>query len=323
MTDSLPRKLWEHPNPKGTLTYKFMQTANKEHRLNLKSWDDLQAWSVDQRSDFWGLLFKEHPIIHSGKYEQVVDESARMDAVPPWFEGVQVNFAENVLYWPDPTDFSKRTTSRKEDRSIATTEVREGCKEIRQSTWKELRERVGLLSNAMRARGVGRGDRVAIVASNSFDTLVVFLAITSLGGIFSSSSTDMGTRGVLDRLRQIKPKYIFVDDWAVYNGRTSDLRPKMTEIEAGMQDIAELRGLVSMPRWQSEVADVSGVKRCETLHNFQKAARGEKTIQFERVGFNDPFIIVYSSGTTVSESTKIRVNMTQPYAVLPDRSLSS
>ena len=300
MTDqhALPRKLWEHPNPKGTLAWKFMQTANRKYGLNLQSWDELHTWSVDRRADFWGLVFQEFPLIHSGTYSRVVDEEARMDSIPAWFEGVTLNFAENVLFWPDPKDPSKRTTFRKEDHRIACTEVREGCKEIRQCSWKQLREQVGLLANAMRARGVHRGDRVAVVASNSFDTLTVFFAITSLGGIFSSSSTDMGTRGVLDRLRQTKPKFVFIDDWAVYNGKTIDLRPKMTEVEEGMSDITELQGLVSMPRWQDKPEDISGVPKCETFASFIRSAKGDATLRFERVGFLDPFLIVYSSGTT-------------------------
>ena len=301
----IPRMLWEHPNPKGTLAYKFMQTANRKHKLNLQTWDELHQWSVDHRSDFWELLFKEHPIVHSGSYKRVVDENARMDPTPPWFEGVQVNWAENSLYWPDSKDPSKATTYRKEDHRIACTEVREGCTEIRDVSWKELRQRVGLLSNALRARGVRRGDRVAVVASNSFDTLAVFYAITALGGIFSSSATDMGTRGVLDRLRQIKPKYIFVDDWAVYNGKTLDLRQKIKEIEAGMKDISELQGLIIMPRWQDKPADVSGLPRCETMAHFLKDAKGDKTLKFERVRFNDPFLIVYSSGTTGMSVTQV------------------
>ncbi|KAK5164450.1 uncharacterized protein LTR77_009656 [Saxophila tyrrhenica] len=294
----IPRKLWEHPNPNSTLAAKFMQTANKRYSLNLQTWDDLHAFSVNRRSDFWGLLFNIHPIIHTGTYTRPVDESARMDAVPPWFSGVKCNFAENVLFWPDPSDSSKRTTYRKEDHRIAITEVREGCTEIRQVSWKELRERVALLSNAMRAKGVRKGDRVAVVASNSFDTITVFFATTALGGIFSSSSTDMGSRGVLDRLRQIKPRWIFVDDWAVYNGKTIDLRPKMVELEAGMKGVEGLEGLVSMPRWQDRAADISAVPRCETLATFAEAAKGDMTFRFEQIDFNDPFLIVYSSGTT-------------------------
>lgn len=292
------RKLWEHSDPKDTLAYKFMSAANRKRGLAMQTWEDLHSWSVDHRAAFWEEVFQQHPLIHSGSYSRVVDEDARMDSVPTWFEGVKVNFAENVLYWPDESDHSKATTTRKRDDAIACTEIREGCTEIRHCTWKQIRERVGHLANAMRARGVRKGNRVAIVASNSIDTLTVFYAITSLGGIFSSSSTDMGTKGVLDRLRQTKPKYVFVDDWAIYNGKSIDLRPKMTEIEAGLQDIKEVEGLVSMPRWQDKPVDVSGVRRCETLQSFLRSAKGDMTLRFERIDFRDPFIIVYSSGTT-------------------------
>ena len=140
-----------------------------------------------------------------------------MDFIPIWFEGVKLNYAENILFSPSTSDPSKRSKAGKEDDKVAVTEVREGCEEIRDVTWAELRERVGRLTNAMSTHGVGRGDRVAVVASNSVDTLVVFMAVTSLGGIFSSSSTDMGTKGVLDRLLQIRPKWVFVDDTTVYN----------------------------------------------------------------------------------------------------------
>ncbi|KAF2171007.1 hypothetical protein M409DRAFT_64003 [Zasmidium cellare ATCC 36951] len=295
---AVPRKLWDPPNPNGTLAYKFMQQVNKKRGTNLHAWDELQAWSTDQRSQFWEELLQQYPIIHDGSYSQVVDENARMDSNPAWFKGVNVNFAENSLFWPDERDPSKATTYRKEDHRIACTEAREGGTEIRQCTWKELRERTALLSNAMRARGVKKGDRVAVVASNSIDTLVVFYAITALGGIFSSSSTDMGTKGILDRLRQIKPRYVFIDDWALYNGKTIDLRSKMNEIVDGMKGVHELSCIVSMPRTQSKPLDISSVKRCETLGNFLEAAKGDKTIRFERIPFSDPFLIVYSSGTT-------------------------
>ncbi|KAI7279921.1 acetoacetate-CoA ligase [Hortaea werneckii] len=292
------RKLWAPQDPQATLAYKFMLEANRKRNRSMQTWQDLHQWSVDNISEFWEEVFQQYPLIHSGTYRQVVDETARMDSVPTWFEGVKVNFAENVLFWPDAQDASRTTTERKRDAAVACTEVREGCTEVRDFTWKDIRERVGVLSNAMRAHGVRKGDRVAVVASNSVDTLTVFYAVTALGGIFSSSSTDMGTRGVLDRLRQIRPKFVFVDDWAVYNGKTIDLRPKMVEIEAGLRDIEELQGLVSMPRWQQKPEDVSGVPKCETLGNFLRSAKGDKTLRFERVDFRDPFIIVYSSGTT-------------------------
>lgn len=293
-----PRKLWQHPNPKSTAAYKFMQKLNGKHALNLRTWDDLYEFSITRIPLFWSELFHQHPLIHSGTPEEIYNTSARMDSVPRWFPGVSLNFAENVLFTADPANHSRYTTLGKEDGKTACTEVREGCTEIRHISWLELRERVGLFANAMRAHGVGKGDRVAVVASNSLDTLCVFYATVSLGGLFSSSSTDMGTKGVLDRLVQIRPRWVFVDDWAVYNGRTLDLRGKMGDIVEGMGGVREFEGVVSLPRWRGRAADVGGVPRARLLEEFLKKAEGDARLRFERVAFHEPFIVVYSSGTT-------------------------
>ena len=221
-----------------------------------------------------------------------------MDRVPRWFTGVRLNFAENILYSPSSSSRSTLCTDGKEDDKIAVTEVREGCTAIRDVTWGELRAKVSRLASAMRVKGVGKGDRVAVVASNSVDTLSVFLAVTSLGGLFSSSSTDMGVKGVLDRLTQIKPKWLFMDDAALYNGKEIDLREKMSGIMDGMAGVKEFQGVVSMPRWDLPL-DVGGLKRCQSLRTYLENAKNDE-LRFERVEFRDPFLVVYSSGVRQS-----------------------
>lgn len=224
-----------------------------------------------------------------------MEPDVRMDQIPKWFKGIRLNFAENALFSTAGVK-SSCSTRKKEDAKIAVTEVREGCSSVRHITWNELRQKVGRLASAMREHGVKKGDRAAVVASNSLDTLVVFYAITSLGGLFSSSSTDMGTRGVLDRLTQIRPKWLFMDDGALYNGKVIDLRQKMTEIMQGMNGIEEFDGIVSVPRWQ-EPLDVSAVPKSVTLERYLAKSKTSE-LQFERVEFSDPFFIAYSSGTT-------------------------
>jgi acetoacetyl-CoA synthetase len=99
----------------------------------------------------------------------------------------------------------------KEDGKVAITEVREGgAGGVRSVTYGELRERVGEMAKAMRARGVGRGDRVVIVGANSVETVVVWLAAGWVGAVFSSSSTDMGVKGILQRAVQVNPKVSFL-----------------------------------------------------------------------------------------------------------------
>ncbi|KAK5071597.1 hypothetical protein LTR64_004624 [Lithohypha guttulata] len=293
-----PRKLWQHPNPQSTRMWKFIQKCNATYGLSLGDFHDTYEWSTGlRRNDFWTALWDEVNLIHEGSYVEPVDDSVRMDSIPRWFDGIKLNFAENILFNRGSRPGDLFTDNGKTDTKIAITEVREGMSEVHNYTWADIRRSVGLLSNAMRAHGVKKGDRVAVVGSNSKDTLCTFLATTAVGGIFSSSSTDMGTNGILERLRQIEPIYIFIDDFAVYNGKTTALRSKIQGIIEGLKDKSNLKGIVIQPRF-SQPADIQSLPRTLTLEEFVGAARGNVDLQFERVPFNDPLLIVYSSGTT-------------------------
>ncbi|KAK7954448.1 acetoacetate-CoA ligase [Apiospora saccharicola] len=298
MGEVMPRKLWEHSNPRETEMYKFMQEVNRKHNLNLQTFWDLYQFSIKKRSDFWSDVLSYSSVIYTGSYRRAVDESRPIDSVPHWFEGVHLNFAENLLWsrsnTGDPTDH--HGTVGKEDAKIAATEIREGNSETRQLTWHMFRKLTAAYAAALHAGGVRKGDRVVIVAANSIETLIVFAATTWLGAIFSSSSTDMGVQGILQRTVQINPRYIFMDDAALYNGKRVDLREKMTEIEAGMKGCDLFKGIVSVRRFQDPL-DISKVPRAQTLDDFLQK-RAPQTPPIERVAFHDPFLICYSSGTT-------------------------
>jgi acetoacetyl-CoA synthetase len=149
-------------------------------------------------------------LIHAGSYSQVVDEKRTVDSIPRWFEGVTLNWAENVL-WSRGRDHPQdhRGTTGKEDNKVALTEVREGVTEVRHLTWANLRKLTGSYAAALYEGGVRKGDRIVVVGANSVETLLVFLATTWLGAMFSSSSTDMGVQGILQRTVQIDPKVDF------------------------------------------------------------------------------------------------------------------
>ncbi|KAI9880045.1 MAG: hypothetical protein M1830_005777 [Pleopsidium flavum] len=279
-----PRLVWKHPHPERTHMYRFKRMVEKKRRLQLA----------------------------------VVDETAPISHIPRWFPGVTLNFAENILYTaspspsPSPSYASTRSTQGKEDSKTALISVREGSTSVRSVTWGTLRQSVAQMALALKKHGVRKGDRVAVVASHSAETLIVFLAATAVGGVFSSSSTDMGVSGVLERLVQIRPVWVFVDDGAVYNGKRVDLRGKMAGIVSGMRNagVEEFRGVVSQARFGGEgeegPADVSAVPGAVTWAEFVSVVVrndddddvGKGEMEFERVGFSDPFLIVYSSGTT-------------------------
>ncbi|KAF9894296.1 hypothetical protein FE257_007799 [Aspergillus nanangensis] len=303
MSTPVPRKLWEHANPQSTQMWTFKTKLEQEKGIKLPSYHDLHQWSITNRAAFWSFCWDYFPIISSGKYTSVVDESARIDSVPEWFPGVRVNFAENMLFTADKTTPTTAgepiiTTTGKEDNKIAMTQVREGAKEPALNiSWGQLRRKTGKLTQALKAAGVVKGDRVAVVASNSIDTLVVMLATTALGALFSSASTDTGVKGILDRLLQLKPKWVFFDDFTVYNGKRVDLRAKIGDVVQGLKGVEEFRGVVAVPRFANRPVDVTAVPRTQTLATFLAQAKSEE-LEFVRIGFREPFLVVYSSGTT-------------------------
>jgi acetoacetyl-CoA synthetase len=252
-------------------------------------------------------------VVLTRSWKQVVDETARMDSIPDWFPGVRLNFTECTLFTRGPNGPLDMSTAGKEDSKVALTCVREGGSERHQVTWKQLRQRVGQLSQALRAHGVQKGDRVAGVVSNSAEALILFLATATIGAVYSSSATDMGTKGILDRMLQIEPTYIFMDDAAVYNRKKTDLRPKMKDVLEGMEGVVAFQGMVSLPRFKEPV-DISSIPRwwvvpleseiivadvdcSQTLATFLSKASSDELV-FERVPFRYPFFIAYSSGTT-------------------------
>ncbi|KAI1765942.1 acetoacetyl-coenzyme A synthetase [Hypoxylon sp. FL1150] len=295
---SVPRKLWEHPNPEKTQMYDLMQHLNKKYNLRLKTYQDLYQFSVSKRSDFFAEVFAFGNVVHTGSCVKVVDESKPIDAIPRWFEGIHVNFAENILWTRksgDPTNH--HGTAGKEDSKIAVTEVREGVTEIKHVTWAKLRELAALYATALHANGVRRGDRIVVVGSNSVETLVVFLATAWIGGIFSSSSTDMGVQGILQRTVQVDPKYVFMDDAALYNGKRVDLRQKMTDVVAGMKGCTNFSGMVSIRRFK-EALDISNIPKTQALETFIQKGDPSSPPPIVQLAFHEPFLICYSSGTT-------------------------
>lgn len=90
---------------------------------------------------------------------------------------------------------------------------------------------------------------------------------------------------------------IFVDDAAVYNGKTTDLYQKMTEIVQGMADSPDFASLVVIPRFADRPRDVSAVPKAETLAALL-ASTTRPPPNFTRIAFHDPSLICFSSGTT-------------------------
>jgi acetoacetyl-CoA synthetase len=127
------------------------------------------------------------------------------------------------------------------------------------------------------------------------------LATASIGAIFSSASPDFGVQGVLDRFGQIEPKVLFACDGYWYNGKNIDCLGKVSEIAARLPS---LERVVVVPYVGNAVGnaagggDAAGIRHGVTLAEFLAPHVEELKIRFERLPFDHPLYIMYSSGTT-------------------------
>src|SRR5271166_1918693 len=120
-------------------------------------------------------------------------------------------------------------------------------------TFAQLAALVSQLQQALKALGVGVGDRVAGMMPNMPQTIAAMLATTSLGAVWSSCSPDFGERGVLDRFGQIEPKVLFTVDGYWYNGKMLRIGGKVRAI---VDQLPTLKAAVIIP-YLGEVEEVA------------------------------------------------------------------
>lgn len=96
---------------------------------------------------------------------------------------------------------------------------------------------------------------IIAVATNSLETLLILLAAGTIGAIFSSTSPDMGTKGIVERYTQVQPKILFVDSEILYGGKKRDLRGKMqSSVEKLRKGVKQLANVVVIngPLWDDD-----------------------------------------------------------------------
>lgn len=282
--DSQPELLWtpkQASRAAGTTAMdEYRRHVNSRFGLHIDSAQKLIQWSNDKPQDFWVDLYTYLKLVPSlpTSIKRAYDEQAPMSSNPPFFEGLQINYAENALFSnPDPD-------------ATALIGLREGqdLNDAELVTWQEFRDSVRLAASALRRSGIRKGDRIgALVATSNF-AMVLFHATAAVGAIFTCISPDLGLEGCVSRLQQVTPSILFVDGDAVYKGKTVSTIDKLDQILARLKSVPAT----------FIVPIVSQSLKYPTTRDFLQRANNSDELKFTRVSFNDPLMICYSSGTT-------------------------
>ena len=173
----------------------------------------LYRWSIAEPEAFWRALWDFAGIVGEGPGKVGIENPGRMPGAH-FFPEARLNYAENLLRRRDDADALVFWGEDKVKRRLS---------------HRQLYDLVSRLAQAMKAAGVGPGDRVAGFVPNMPETIAAMLATASLGAIWSSCSPDFGVQGVLDRFGQIAPKLLITADGYWYGGKSFDSLARIGE----------------------------------------------------------------------------------------------
>jgi acetoacetyl-CoA synthetase len=279
MLDKARQPLWT-PSPErvaGSELTRFRKAANERFDLRLGDYRALHAWSVENRAEFWELIWDFCGVIGDKGVRRLLDGDRMPGA--RFFPDARLNFAENLMRRHDGTP---AILFRGED------------KVTRKLSFAELDALVSRMQQALAAAGVGKGDRVAAMLANLPEAVALMLAVTSLGAIFSSCSPDFGERGVLDRFGQIEPKVFVACDGYWYAGKRIPIEEKLRAI---VGHLPTARKIVIVSYLGDAATVAKSMPHACTLDEFV-APFAPKAVTFARVPFDHPIYILFSSGTT-------------------------
>ena len=251
---------------------KFTDFVAKNSGKEFNSYDDLHHFSISD-PEFWRYIIEFCGV--KGDWKGPVYEGENIIAAK-WFPQSNLNFAENILKnRSDDEALIFRCEDRFSDRL----------------SFAELYNQVSKTAQHLKLVGVTKGDRVVGFLPNFAGSIVAMLATVSIGAIWSSCSPDFGEQGVIDRFGQIEPKVLFCVDGYFYNGKSHNCLGKIKSFTARLPTLKQvvLFDYASL----NNISIDNSISYQEIVDKYEP-----NEIDFERVGFDHPLYIMYSSGTT-------------------------
>jgi len=256
---------------------RFMRAVEARFHIPVPDYEALYRFSIDRPQDFWPMMWEFGGVV-GNMGSRIVDRLDRMPGAT-FFPDATLNFAENLLR---PGD----------DDRLAIAFRGEGGAQ-RRLTRGELRHRVAAFAAALRRVNIHPGDRVAGFIPNLPESIVAALGAASVGAAWSSCSPDFGVEGILDRFGQIEPRILVAADGYIYGGKRHDCLERLTAVARAIPSIEHV---VVVPY----LDDPPSLPALSNVHSWEEFLGASATTEprYERLPFNHPLYILYSSGTT-------------------------
>jgi len=240
------------------------------------TYDELWCWSVSDTEQFWRSVIDFFDLHVVDLPELLVQ--GQFPAVR-WLPGARLNYAEHMLRFTGSTAAVLEFSQTRPDLTMSRD---------------ELREQVAACAAGLRRLRVRRGDRVAAYMPNITETVVLFLAVASMGAVFASCPPEFGTRAAVDRLAAFAPKVLVASNGYVYGAREIDRTAAVQQIVAALPSVQTVVTHRYLEAAELDPASVDGT----AVAAWDDLIAVPAALQFESVPFDHPLYVLFSSGST-------------------------
>tara|TARA_X000000368_G_C23051644_1_gene721701 strand:- start:487 stop:2361 length:1875 start_codon:yes stop_codon:yes gene_type:complete len=246
-----------------TILSNYQEFLKSNYKLDFKSYNDLHNWSINEISDFWESIVKYFKI--------------EFDKAPIKIYQFNQDFIKTLWFTNSKISYSKNVFKNHKLKSPAIKYQNENDQYI-EISWEELKNKTYEFQQILIKNKIKVGDRVVAYCSNTPEVVAAFLAVNSLGAIWSSCSPDFGYDSVYDRFNQIKPKFLFYHSEYFYNGKKFSLTSKAKILKSSIDSISNILDLNTKSTFNNIINKID--------------------LNFISVDFDHPIWILFSSGTT-------------------------
>jgi len=155
-------------------------------------------------------------------------------------------------------------------------------------TYAELHERICALAAGLTARGLGHGDRVAILAENSHNWGTAYLSVVRFGGVGVPILPELPEADVHHILGEMQVQALFTTQRQVE--KIYDLGKNLPDIIITLDDFQGAEGLPETEPFSAFLE--------ESLSSFREKKESDKPVTFPEIDEDDLASILYTSGTS-------------------------
>jgi len=246
------------------------------HIGSLEDYERIYRESVEQPEQFWARVATE---LHwFKKWDRVLEWN-----VPwaKWFVGGQLNLSYNCL--------DRHVQGPRKNKAAIVWEGEPG--EVRTITYQQLHREVQKFANVLKARGIQKGDRVAIYMGMTPELAIAMLACARIGAPHSVVFGGFSANALVDRIHDSQAVAVLTQDGSYRRGGEVKLFPA---VEEALRSCPSVKNVIIYKRTGTAINMTTG--RDHWWHELMEAA--SDVCPAEPLDSEHPLYILYTSGTT-------------------------